>query len=108
MTKLSGREAFMAQHRGRVIAGCRAYADATRSDPFAADRAISHHINGISGTRSIDSPMVKGLKAGDSAEYTAKPYRARGTTIMSLAFVRAGVNRNPYVEITRHKNISVV
>ena len=63
----------------RQLEGCRAYASANRSDPFAMRRAISHTLNGLTfpGRSTLihgenGKGMIQTHHEGD-AGYTAKP-----------------------------------
>lgn len=97
------------QYKQRVATACAAFAASQLNDPFALRRTISHFDNGVSGTRTIDSHMVKGLRAGDPAEYRAEAYSVRDVTSMGHAFVKAGLLTvaQATTKVTRYKRIAV-
>ena len=97
------------QYTARVAASCAVFAKSQLNDPFALNRAMSHFDNGVSGTRSIDSQMVRGLKAGDPAEYQAQGYTVRDITSMGHAFVKAGLLtlEQATTKVVRFKRITV-
>ena len=97
------------EYRRRVAAACSAFAATQPNDPFAFDRAMSHHKNGVSGFRQEDSHMVKGLKAGDHAHYRATPYTVNAITTMGRALIEAGLIEpaKAITKVVRYKRITV-
>ena len=98
-----------AQYKARVAASCAAFAMSQRNDPFALGRAIAHFDSGASASRTIDSQMVKGLKAGDPAEYRAEAYSVRDVTSMGYAFIKVGMLtlEQATTKVSRYKRIAL-